>query len=321
MRLLWLLAVALLASSAQGAAEPEGPSVNAIVAIVNNEPVTKLEVDALVAEFFRDATNVPPEEYRATWEKAREALIENKLLIQEARRRNVEVKPEEVNEEVERLKRAKVEAESRRDMIRERLMVSHMLAMLYTARGVTPEEIAEYYEKHPDEFVLRERRNVFLIVVRARDFNGGKEAARKQAQEILDALKKGEDFATLAKRYSKGPFAEKGGDQGWMEKGALLPALDDVVSKLKAGECSGLIEDDDGFKVLKVASIQPASRQPLAEARPAIERQLQAQERQKRRNQLIERLRAEASIIRLDVYPKTKPAPEAPAKDATGERK
>ena len=108
MRTQWLAAVLLIAPWACGlGAEPgEGEVANAIVAIVNNEPITKLEADVLVREFYRDAEKVTPEDYRATWEKAREALVEHRLLIQEARRRKVEVPPEEVNAEVQRLERA-----------------------------------------------------------------------------------------------------------------------------------------------------------------------------------------------------------------------
>jgi len=289
--------------------QEESVPTNAIVGIVENEPITKLEVDALVAEFYRNASNVPPEEYRATWEKAREALIEGKLLLQEARRRKIDVSPEEVNEEVKRLEEAGVKAEGRRDVIRERLMVSRMLAMLQTVRAVSPKEVAEYYEKHRDDFVLRERRHVLLIAVHTEDAGGDKAAAKKKAQEVLDAIKKGEDFATLAKKHSHGPFAEKGGDQGWMEKGSLVRALDDVVFALKAGELSDLIETADGYIIVKVAGVQPASRQSLAEARPAIERRLQAERRNEERTRLIERLRRSASILRLDIYPKAVPEP------------
>lgn len=299
---LWGLAVA------QSLEREPATVVNAIVAIVNNEPITKLDVDGLVADVLRDSAGVTADEYRAAWEKAREALIENRLLVQEARRRQVEVPPEEVNAEIERLGKAGIKAEARRDIIRESLMVARLLAGLYSARAISPDEVAEYYEKHREDFALREQRQVLLIVLRARDFGDDKAALRKQADAVLDALRKGEDFALLAKRHSKGPAADRGGDQGWLRKGSLIPALDDLAFRLEAGEVGGPVEFDDSLMILKVAGVRPASRQSLAEARPAIERQLQAEERQRRRNQFIERLRNEASILRLDFLPKAAPA-------------
>jgi len=287
----------------------DGPPglVNSIVAIVNNEPITKLEVDGLVAEMYREAPDLSPDEYRATWNKARETLIESRLLVLEARRRRIEVPPEAVNAEVERLAKAGIRAEDRRDMIRENLMVGRMLSTLYSARAISPDEVADYYEKHRDDFLLREQRQVSLIVLRAADFGGDKAAVRQKATEIVAELKKGEDFALLARRYSKGPAADRGGDQGWMRKGSLIPALDEAVFRLKPGEFSEPIESGDSYVIVKVAGVQPASRQSLAEARPAIERQLQADERQRRREQLIERLRSEASILRFDFAPADAP--------------
>lgn len=294
--------------------------VNTIVAIVNNEPVTKLEVDSLVADLYRDTPSLTPDEYRATWEKAREALIENRLLVQEARRRQVEVPPEEVNAEIERLEKAGIKAESRRDIIRENLLVARLLASLYSARAISPEEVAEYYEKHQDDFVLREQRHVLLIVLRLSDFGGDKAALRKKADEVLDALRKGEDFGLLAKRFSKGPGADKGGDQGWIKKGSLIPALDELVFKLKAGEFGGPVEFDDSVMFVKVAAVRPASRQSLAEARPAIERQLQAENRQRRRAQFIDQLRKEASILKLDFVPNTTSPPGSSSREGGSER-
>ena len=319
MRTFWLAAVCGLGAYAAAAEEPP-TVVNAIVAIVNNEAITKLEVDGLVAELYRESGNLTPDEYRTTWEKARDALIDNRLLVQEARRVQIEVPPEEVNAEVERLEKAGIKAESRRDLIREGLMVGRLLATLYSPRAVSPEEVTQYYEKHQGDFLLREQRQVQLIVIRASDFGGDKAAAKKKADEIVEALKKGEDFGLLAKRHSKGPAADKGGDQGWMKKGALIPALDDVVFRLKAGEVRGPIESGDSYLIVKVAAVQPASRQPLAEARPAIERQLLSEHRQKRRDQLLERLRRDASVLRLDFAPKANPAATGAAKEGDAGR-
>jgi len=305
-----LAALSAIAASSPAAEEREAPDavVNSIVAIVNNEAITKLEVDGLVAELSRDAASITADEYRSMWEKARDALIDNRLLVQDARRRQVEVPPEEVNSEIERLEKAGIKAENRRDMIRENLMVARLLAALHSMRAISPDEVADYYEKHLDDFLLKEQRQVLLIVIRAADFQGDKAAARRKAEEIIEAVKRGEDFGLLAKRFSKGPGADKGGDQGWMKKGTLIPALDEVVFRLKAGEVGAPIETGDGCMIVKVAGVRPASRQSLAEARPTIERQLQTESRQKRREQLIERLRSEASILRIDVLPKAGPA-------------
>lgn len=288
--------------------EPEDGLVNAIVAIVNNVPVTKLDVDARVPELDRDP-KVTPDQRRAAWNKARGAAIEEQLLLQEAKRTNIEVDPADVNAEIQRLKELGVDAEGRRDLIRDQILIARLLQGLRSARAVTPQEVAEYYEKHPDEFLLPERRHILLIAVYAREFADSKAAARKAAEEVLERLKKGEDFGELARKRSHGPAADKGGDQGWVVKGTLVKNLEDAVAALKPGELSDLIETPDGFLIVKLVGIQPPTRQSLAEARPAILRQLDAERVAERRKELIERLAKNASIIRMDLLPKAAPKP------------
>ena len=283
--------------------EAEGELVNAIVAIVDNLPVTKMEVDARVAHLERDP-KMTPEQYRAEWDKAREALIDEQLLLQEAKRQKIEIDPTEVNDEIKRLKDAGVDAEKNRDLLRDRLMVQQLLIRLQSARAVTPEDVAAHYAKHPDDFVLPERRHVLLITVPARDFDDGKAGAKRKAEEVLGRLKKGEEFADIAKKLSPGAVGEKGGDQGWVKKGAFFKALDDLVFHLNPGEVGELVEAPDAYLVVKVIGVQPPSRQPLAEARPAILERLQAERRLERSKELVERLRRTASVVRIDLRPR-----------------
>jgi parvulin-like peptidyl-prolyl isomerase len=307
-----VLVAVLVPLGLRGAEPPDkgrGVLVNAVVAIVNNVPVTKLQVDERVPEFLRDPTAATADQIQAAWDKAREIVIDERLLIEEARRRQVEVAPEDVNAEIQRLKDMGVNVEGRRDLIRERLMMFRMLAMLRSARTITPEEVTAYYESHSDEFVLRERRRLLLLAVYASqlkpDQGGGTKAEAKQlADDLLARLKNGEDFAALAKKHSHGPNADKGGDQGWIKKGSWVEALDEAAFKLQPGQTSDPLETQDGYIILKLAEVQPASRQSLAEARPAILERLQRRYVQEQRKQLLERLRQTASIIRLDLQPK-----------------
>ena len=300
---LWLVALVVLplAVGAGEAPKEEGRVINAIVALVNHEPVTKLEVDAIVGELLRNTRSVSVEQVRAAREQAREGLVEQKLLAQEARRLNVQVPPEQVNAEVERYKKLGVDAEGQRDLIRERIMVEMLLMRLHSARAITPQQVADYYEKHPDDFALRERRHVHVLGVYASRFGGDKKKAHAEATAILERLRKGEDFAALAKKHSDAAFASKGGDWGWIEKGAYVGPLEAAASRLRPGEVSKLVEAEDGYLIVKIAGVQPASRQSLAEARDRIRKRLQDEHRQERRAQLINQLKRSASILRLDL--------------------
>lgn len=79
-------------------------------------------------------------------------------------------------------------------------------------------------------------------------------AAEKKAEEILERIKKGEDFETLAKEYSEDPASkEKGGDLGWFKKGVMIPEFEKAVfEELKKGEISSnLVKTIFGFHIIK----------------------------------------------------------------------
>ncbi len=72
-----------------------------------------------------------------------------------------------------------------------------------------------------------------------------------KAQEVLARLKKGEDFAALAKEVSIDPNASDGGNVGEVDPGRLRPELREALASLKPGEVSGAIRVPTGFVILK----------------------------------------------------------------------
>ena len=136
-----------------------------------------------------------------------------------------------------------------------------------------------------------------LVAACSRD----KAKAKEKATELLGRLNKGEDFAALAKKHSDAPYADKGGDWGWVKRGTLVSPLDETAAKLKPGEVSDLVETDDGYLIVKVAGVQPATRQSLAEARREIRDRLMGEQRQRRRGELIAKLKTSASILRFEL--------------------
>ena len=71
-----------------------------------------------------------------------------------------------------------------------------------------------------------------------------------EAQEILNKLKAGEDFVTLARGYSIDPSKENGGSTGFFSKGDLHPDFETAVMKLKPNEVSGVVKTPLGYHVI-----------------------------------------------------------------------
>jgi len=101
-----------------------------------------------------------------------------------------------------------------------------------------------------------------------------KEEARQKAQSLLDRIRKGEDFATLAKENSDDPGSkEEGGDLGLVtEDDPLVPEFKTVAFALKPGEVSDLVETQFGFHIIKVEDIgdsvleNPQTKEKIAQA-------------------------------------------------------
>lgn len=85
-----------------------------------------------------------------------------------------------------------------------------------------------------------------------------------KAQEALARLKKGEDFAALAKEISIDPNASNGGNVGEVDPMRLRPELRDALATMKAGEISGIVRVATGFVILKVLAVgEPAAGQGM----------------------------------------------------------
>jgi hypothetical protein len=79
------------------------------------------------------------------------------------------------------------------------------------------------------------------------------EEARVAAQKVLDEIKAGGDFATLAKQYGEDGTASVGGDLGWFGKGKMVAQFEDAAFALKKGELAPeLVETMFGYHIIRV---------------------------------------------------------------------
>src|SRR5207245_7135048 len=93
---------------------------------------------------------------------------------------------------------------------------------------------------------------------------------RAKAEEVRQLARDGRDFASLARQFSEGPGAEKGGEIGTFARGQMEQALEDAAFRLKAGEVSEPIQTAAGFHLLRAAEHSAAGHQSLDEVRDTI---------------------------------------------------
>lgn len=83
-------------------------------------------------------------------------------------------------------------------------------------------------------------------------------AAKIKMDSILIALKSGEDFAEVAKKYSDDPGTkEQGGDLGYFERRMMVPEFDEAAFKLDVGQISDIVKSPYGLHIIKVTEKLP----------------------------------------------------------------
>jgi peptidyl-prolyl cis-trans isomerase D len=143
---------------------------------------------------------------------------------------------------------------------------------------VPDDELKKYYTDNLEKYSEPERRQAshILITYPADADTQSKEKARAKAEEVLAKLKGGEDFAELAREYSKDPgSADKGGDLGFFGRGDMVPEFEAAAYALNVGEVSDLIETSFGYHLIKLAAVEGGESEPFASVRDKILSQLQ----------------------------------------------
>jgi peptidyl-prolyl cis-trans isomerase C len=130
-----------------------------------------------------------------------------------------------------------------------------------------------------------------------------------QAKAIQADLKKGADFAELAKQKSKDPAAADGGDLGYFTKDQMVPEFADVAFKLDKGQISDPVKTAFGWHIIKVED----KRKKPVPTYDQVKDQLATVVVQQSQADLVNKLRNQAKIERTNPPPPAAPAANAPA--------
>ena len=251
--------------------------INRVVATVDDDPITLYEVAA-----FRSGGNAqqgmmaPPPENIATMpdKDILEVLIMNKLIGKEVEAQGMKAKDSDIDNYIERIKNqgnlsdeALKEALAKQGLTVEayRKQISNEIerAMLINREigskvNVTPQEVERYYKEHegsedsaPTSDEQVHVRHIFLPLSPSVSSDEEK-TVLNQMEDIRKRAVGGEDFAKLAKEYSRGPGADQGGDLGFFKKGQMTKEIDTVAFSLKVGEISQPFRNEAGVHLIKV---------------------------------------------------------------------
>ncbi len=139
-----------------------------------------------------------------------------------------------------------------------------------TVSEISPAKIKEYYEANKSKWYSPASAKISLITLKTGMYTT-LEDNKKLAKEIMERIAKGENFAELARKYSKDDSSAKGGEWGWYKKGELNPVLDKSVFALEAGKVTEPTIIGDMIFILKIEEKKPEGTQSIDDVREKIE--------------------------------------------------
>src|SRR3954462_1862606 len=186
---------------------------------------------------------------------------------------------------------------------RNRLLMDNLLATEGKA-ATTDENMKKVYEDAAKQISGEQEVHARHILVETEE----------QAKKIEAELKKGADFAELAKKESKDPGASDGGDLGFFTKDQMVPEFSTVAFALEPGKVSDPVKTQFGWHIIKVEEKRTRKAPDFEQVKPQIETYVV----RKAQADYVAKLRTAAKAERMDKPEEAKPdaakAPAAPAK-------
>lgn len=273
-------AIIYLISLLSGTSFAQTKTIEEIVAWVNNDVILKSEFETRKVAIREDLSAPQPRGRGLQGAQLESAfaeqsklvlrqLIDEALILQQARDMGLSadteiiktmdrLRQEQKLDSLEALEKAIVGQGYSLDDFKQNIKVQYLTSQVmqrevYPRVTVTMEEVRKYYDAHIKDFDrpagIRVREITLLTENRGPEQI---EAQRKKAEEALAAVKKGDDFAETAAKYSESESAQLGGDLGFYAKGELNPALEAITDKLEKGQVSDIIPVQGGFMIIKL---------------------------------------------------------------------
>jgi peptidyl-prolyl cis-trans isomerase SurA len=308
--------LALLLGSAQAA---DSKVIEEIVAKVNGDIITLSDLERELKSIREQLASqygdpaVVDREFEKVSKRALRNLIENKLMLQRAEETgltaNIDLDVAAAMENVRKesgipdmkmfeqaLQQQDLTLDEYRDSLRKRLLFDRLIGRFVQSKiTVMDSEISQYYQAHRERFTKPAEVDVSEIVVLFEGRNA--EEARERADAALQKLKSGTAFVDVAKEYSEGPTASKGGAVGAFKKGALAPALENAVFTLNPGEHTGVVPTDYGLVIMTVHKRTDAALVPLEEVRAELQREIYYNKMQPELGKFADSLRLQSFIF------------------------
>ena len=318
--ILWGMLVFGTAVFSTNAQAEERLVVDRIVAVVNDEIITLYDLNLTLKPYEKniEALDYPPEERRETLFKLRSdllsKLVDEKLADQQIKKYNLTISNQEIDLTIERMKESRSYSDEdlraglaeqgltmeeyrenlKKQLLRGKLVNREVKSKIVITRG----EIEKYYNEHRDKYAGETKYHLWNISIRFSQMTdeSQKQIAFGKMNTVLSQLKQGRTFESFAAEAPDSPESPEGTDLGLYRLDELSRQLRNVVTDMKAGEYSSILETDRGYQILYVQKILVTDPKSLSDVEAEIEDVLYNEAIDNRYNTWLSELRKRSHI-------------------------
>jgi peptidyl-prolyl cis-trans isomerase SurA len=291
----FVLFVAVLAALASVSCKHTPPAN--VAAEVNGQPITDAELNKIYAtQYPQNVERSNEDQVMSNKLEVLNSMITSEIMRQRAEKLGLTAVDADVETELNKMKAPYTKEEfdkqlaarhmtvdDLRAQVRRDLTVNKLINKEITSKiTITDADVTNFYNANKESFNLAEPQiHMAQILVTpfpnpsVHNLKNSKAQSDSEAQvkikDIGERLKRGEDFGMLAQNYSEDPESTpNGGDMGFVPQSNLeraSPDLRRLVDSLPPGAFSGPIHTQDGYRILKVITREPAGQRDLNDPR------------------------------------------------------
>ena len=256
-----------------------------IAAVVNDDVITGLDLAvrtrmAILSSSLPDTAEMRNRVAR----QVLRAMIDERLMLQEAARQNITVQQSEIDAELSKLaERNDVTLDQfsdylaqngvpLADQIRATIAWSKLIGRQLRPRAVITEEDIDEVLLQAEQSQGQPQRRVAEIFL-AVDAPGEEEDVRRSTERLIEQIRGGIPFSAVASQFSDAATAAVGGDVGWVLPGQLAPEVDETLERMQDGDIAGPVRAAGGYYILQLRgqrSISPDAVPEREEVRKVL---------------------------------------------------
>lgn len=250
--------------------------IDKVVAVVDDEVILASELQQY-AYFEAQNQKINPQDepnvYAAIEKKVLEALINQKILLAQARLDSVVIEDTQVEQTLdqqiqERVQQAGGEPELEKYLgksikeirklyranVKKQLLTQKIQSSRFIDVKVSRTEVENFFVTNKDSLPeVGASINISQILLEIKPGEAAFEESKKTTLTLLDSIRKGADFAQLAKAFSSDPGSgKKGGDLGWYNRTDFVKEFAEAAVRLEPGEISDAVRTEFGYHIIQM---------------------------------------------------------------------